>query len=247
MLLKITSSLRVALVALWTIFWTVLALLIHLVTRKHEVPLTLAHRIWAPGALGLVGAKLDVAGLARLDRGHPYLFVANHTSQLDIPVLFASVPVLLRFLAKEELRRIPLVSQFISAMGMIFINRGRSEAARKSIDRMAASLGEGMSLIAFPEGTRSRDGELQSFKTGAFVAAIKSGVAVVPILIEGAAADLPAGTLAIHPGRVRVIAGRPVSTQGLSMDDRRQLADLVRTRMLELKGQEVAPDEPGDC
>ena len=234
MISRLLSLLRVVLVALWTGFWTSLALLIHLVTRSHRVPLALARRIWAPPTLRLMGAHLEIDGVAELDFSRSYLFVANHTSQLDIPVLFATLPIPLRFLAKQELRRIPLVGHFIRAMGMVFIDRGRSQAARQSIDRLASSLENGMSLMAFPEGTRSRDGELREFKTGAFVAAIKSGVPVVPIHIRGAAAILPAGTLEIHPGRVRVAVGRPISSQELSLEDRRRFADHVRSAMAEL-------------
>lgn len=234
LLQRVLSGLRIGLVALWTVFWTTLALLVHLVTRSPRLPLAVAHRVWAPGALKVMGVRLEVEGVAALDLSQPYLFVANHTSQLDIPVLFAALPVPLRFLAKEELRRIPLVSHFIRAMGMVFIDRGDSESARQSIDRLADSLATGMCLIAFPEGTRSRDGELGRFKTGAFVAAIKSRVPVVPIHIQGAEGILPAGTLRIHPGRVWVKVGRPVPSRDLSVEDRRQLADLVRSRMVEL-------------
>lgn len=228
------SLVRIAALALWTAFWTALALVIHLVTRSYDLPLALAHRVWAPGTLRILGADLEITGLDELDFSRSYLFVANHASLLDIPVLFAALPIPLRFLAKEELRKIPLIGHFIKAMGMIFVDRGQSEAARQSIDRLASSLSEGMCLMAFPEGTRSRDGELARFKTGALVAAIKSGVPVVPIRIDGAAAILPAGTLALHPGRVRVAAGEPVVTDGLTLEDRRQLADLVRSRMLDL-------------
>jgi len=91
-----------------------------------------------------------------------------------------------------------------------------------------------MSLMAFPEGTRSRDGDLGQFKTGAFVAAIKSGVPVIPVHIRGASAIMPAGSLAIHPGRVQVGIGQPVPSRHLSLEDRRQLADLVRLKMIEL-------------
>jgi len=237
---RLLSLLRVALVALWTGFWTTLALLIHLVTRSHKTPLALAHRIWAPGALRMMGARLEIEGIADFDFSKSYLFVANHTSQLDIPVLFASLPIPLRFLAKEELRRVPLVGHFIRAMGMVFVDRGQSEAARRSIDRLAASLAAGMSLMVFPEGTRSRDGELGEFKTGAFVAAINSGVPVVPIHIQGAAAILPAKTLEVHPGRVRVAVGQPISSQKLSLENRREFAEFVRSRMVELASQRVA-------
>jgi len=237
---RLLSLVRVSVVALWTILWTALALMIHLLTRSHDIPLTIAYRLWAPSTLRMMGARLEVRGVNELDLTRSYLFVANHTSQLDIPVLFAALPIPLRFLAKEELRKVPLVGRFISAMGMVYVDRGQSEAARQSIDRLASSLAEGMCLLVFPEGTRSHDGELGKFKTGAFVAAIKSGVPVVPIYILGAAKILPSGTLVTCSGRVVVVAGEPIPTQQYSLDDRRRLADLVRSRMVELGAQRGA-------
>jgi 1-acyl-sn-glycerol-3-phosphate acyltransferase len=237
---RLISLVRVGVVALWTILWTALALTIHLLTRNHDIPLAIADRLWAPSTLRMMGARLEVRGVDELDFERSYLFVANHTSQLDIPVLFAALPIPLRFLAKEELRKVPLVGRFISAMGMVYVARGQSEASRQSIDRLASSLAEGMCLMAFPEGTRSHDGALGEFKTGAFVAAIKSGVPVVPIYISGAAQILPAGTLVTHSGRVTVVAGEPIPTQPFTLDDRRRLADLVRSKMVELGAQRGA-------
>jgi len=231
---QVLSLARVIAVALWTGFWTLLALLIHLVSRRTGLPLTLARKVWAPPALWMLGARLEVWGLESLDLSRSYLFVGNHASQLDIPVLFAALPVPLRFLAKEELRRVPIVGVFITAMGMVFIDRDRADAARSSIDQLAELLASELNLMAFPEGTRSRDGEIQPFKTGAFVAAIKSGVPVVPVRIDGAAAILPAGTLAIQPGPVRVFVGKPIPSTGLTLSDRRQFAARVHSSLVGL-------------
>ena len=223
--------------AIWTLLWTTIALIIHLLTRGHDLPLALARRVWAPGVLATMGASLKVRGVAELDLSRPYLFVANHTSQLDIPVLFAALPVPLRFLSKQELRRVPLVGRFMAAMGMVFIDRGDSQAARHSIEEVAASLAAGNGLMAFPEGTRSPDGELQEFKTGAFVAAIKAGAAVVPVYIRGASAVLPARSLEVHPGCVEVAIGSPVDSQGLRVAERRLLADRVRSELREMRSE----------
>lgn len=231
---RLMAPIRIGCVGMWTIFWTVVALIVHLFTGSHVTPLKLARRVWAPGALRFMGARMDVRGLDRVDFSESYLFVANHTSQLDIPLLFAALPVPLRFLAKEELRRVPLVGRFIAAMGMVFVDRGDSQAARGSIDQLASLLASGMALMAFPEGTRSRDGELGRFKTGAFVGAIKSGRAVVPIFIEGADTILPAGSLRARPGRVVVTIGTPVPSRHLDVANRRELADLVREKMMEM-------------
>lgn len=236
MVVKLKSAVRVLLVALWTGFWLVVALLVHWLTRRHCAPLALARKVWAPGTLRLVGASLEVSGTERVDFSQSYLFVANHSSQVDIPVVFAALDTPLRFLAKEELRRVPMVGTFIRAMGMVFVDRDRSESARASIDQLARALDGGISLMAFPEGTRSSDGAVQFFKTGAFVAAIKAGVPVVPVLIQGAAEVLPANSLVFHGGPVQVVVGDPVSSEGLNVDDRRRFADRVRSELLGLTG-----------
>lgn len=234
--LAITSAIRVGLVALWTGGWLIVALPIYWLTRDHALPLALAGKVWAPGALRIIGARLEVVGAERFDFSKSYLFVANHSSQADIPVVFSALDTPLRFLAKVELRRVPMVGTFIGAMGMVFIDRGSSEAARASIEQLSDALQGGMSLMAFPEGTRSPDGTIQPFKTGAFVAAIKSGVPVVPVLIQGAAEVLPANSLAIRPGPIRVILGRPMASRGLDLEDRRQLANRARSELLRLSG-----------
>ena len=231
MVRKVTSLVRLSLVALWTGIWLVVALLVYGLTRRHSVPLYLARRAWAPGALWLVGARLEVVGAENLDFSNSCLFVANHSSQVDIPVVFAALDTPLRFLAKKELRRVPMVGTFMKAMGMVFIDRGKSESARASIDQLANALEDGMSLMAFPEGTRSPDGSIQQFKTGAFVAAIKAGVPVVPILICGAAEVLPANSLMIVPGTVQVRVGEPLPSRGLELDDRRRYADRVHSAL----------------
>jgi 1-acyl-sn-glycerol-3-phosphate acyltransferase len=234
--LATTSAIRIGLVALWTGWWLLVALPIYWLSRKHGLPLALAGKVWAPGALWLIGARLEVVGAKRFDFSQSCLFVANHSSQADIPVVFAALDTPLRFLAKAELRRVPMVGAFIEAMGMVFIDRGSSEAARESIEQLAEALDGGMSLMAFPEGTRSADGTIQAFKTGAFVAAIKSGVPVVPVLIQGAAQVLPAKSLTVHPGPIRVVLGRAMPSRGLDLEDRRQFADRVRSELLRLSG-----------
>jgi 1-acyl-sn-glycerol-3-phosphate acyltransferase len=230
-------------VALWTVIWTTLALLLYLLTRRHRLPLALARRVWAPGVLAVVGARLAVDDPDQLDFDTAHLFIANHASQLDIPVAFAALPVPLRFLAKKELRRLPLVGQYIAAMGMVFIDRHDSESARESIDHLSRVLGGGASVLAFPEGTRSRTGEVRPFKTGVFVAAIKSGVSIVPMSISGTAAILPAGGVRVRPGEVQVRIGRPLTTLGLDLSDRRALADAVRDRLIELAATASARGE----
>lgn len=168
---------------LWTAFWVTIALVARLVTGGPKLSLTIARKLWLPVALGAVGARLEVDISPRDDFSQPALFVANHRSFYDIPALVGSVPTNLHFLAKKEVRKIPFLGLYAAAMGMVFIDRSDSEASRTSVDLMSDLLEDGASMASYPEGTRSRTGELLPFKTGSFVAAIKAGVPVVPVSI----------------------------------------------------------------
>lgn len=218
----------------WTLFWIIVALITTALTRRRRYSLTLARRVWAPVALRVLGVRLEVTGVGGSDIPQPCLFVANHESFVDIPVLFRALPVPLRFLAKVELRRVPFVAQFITAMGMVFVDRGDSEAARESIEQVTGVLRSGACLVAFPEGTRSRTGEVRPFKTGAFVAAIKARVPVVPVRIRGGGDVLPPGGFSPRPGRVMVVVGEPIHSSGLSLEDRRALADQAQLSLAAL-------------
>lgn len=231
----IGSTLQAALMGVWTLLWILIALTFFALTRDRRLPLLLARSVWAPVILGTLGVRLEVSGIGHCELPQPCLFVANHESVVDIPVLFRALPVPLRFLAKAELRRVPLVGLFISAMGMVFIDRGDADAARESVEQVAQVLSSGACVVAFPEGTRSRRGEIRRFKTGAFVAAIKASVPVVPIKIEGTAAILPPDGFAPRTGSVRVVVGTPISSSGLGLEDRGELASRVRLELVALR------------
>ena len=119
-------------------------------------------------------------------------------------------------------------------MGMVFIDRADSEASRVSVDQMSELLEEGSCMASYPEGTRSRTGELLPFKTGSFVAAIKAGVPVVPVSISGSERVLPPDGFAPRPGLIRVAIGEPIPTVSLDLDDRRRLADEARRQIAEM-------------
>jgi 1-acyl-sn-glycerol-3-phosphate acyltransferase len=233
----LVNGAQAVLVFVWTAFWVCIALLIRLLSRRSRVPLALARRVWAPSVLRAIGSRVQIVESAPLDYRRPHLFVANHQSFVDIPVLFAALPTELRFLAKRELRRIPIVSWYISAMGMVFIDRQDSEASRESVEDMAEVLKDGSSMVSFPEGTRSRTGEVQSFKTGSFVAAIKSGVPVVPVAIAGSAQALPPDRFTLRPASIQVKVGSPIPTHGMSLNDRRHLADQAHRQVRLLIGE----------
>ncbi len=240
------NAVQTVLLAAWSAGWITVALLVAVVTRSRRVPLAMARGIWAPGILWLSGARLEVEGAERAGLEGPLLIVSNHQSLLDVPALFAALPANIRFLAKGELRRIPFLAWYISAMGMMFVDRDADESGRSAVDGMVELLRRGVRMVVFPEGTRSTDGRLQTFRTGAFVAAIQAQVPVLPVAVAGTVKVLRIGGLRFRPGRVRVAVGEPLPTAGLGVEDRAALAERARRRIGELVGDGVSPDRsPG--
>ncbi len=225
---------QAAFTVLWTLFWIPLALLVRLVTRSTRIPLAMARSIWAPGLLWGAGVRVEVQGLQGLDFSRPYFFVMNHQSQIDIATLFHVLPMNLRFIVKEELRCVPFLGWYISAMGMIFINRKQRLRALASVRSAADVVRSGHSVVAFPEGGRGRSGRIGRFKNGALLPAIEAGAQVVPMAIEGAAEVLPPDGFRVRPGTIRLAIGSPISTEGLAKEDRRIFTKAVHRQVLEL-------------
>jgi len=208
----------------WMAFWVSVARVATALTRAPHASLWLARRVWAPGQVATAIAWVRVSGVDRVDWSRPCLLVANHQSWIDIPVLFRSVPAPLRFLAKQELARVPFLGGYIRSMGMVFVDRRDPRRAKASVDRVAASLREGAAIVSFPEGTRSADGRVGRFKSGAFDAVLAAGVDVVPVGIVGAGRVLPRDGFRVRPGRIEVRFGAPIPTRDLERSDRAELA-----------------------
>jgi 1-acyl-sn-glycerol-3-phosphate acyltransferase len=204
------NGLQAAYTALWTAFWISVALAANLVTRSPRASLWLARRAWAPGLVHGAGARLSVRGLERVDRARAHLFVANHSSWIDIPVLYMTAPPPLYFLAKKELATVPFLGWYLRAMGMVLVDRRDRRRATASVGRAADLLASGRSVVSFPEGTRSRTGSLGSFRSGGFGAAIEAGADVVPVAIRGAGKVLPPDGFRVRPGVVEVLFCAPI-------------------------------------
>ncbi len=176
----------------------------------------------------LCGVKIVVRGLEHLGDG-PYIFTPNHQSHFDIAALLGYLPGNNRFAAKKELFNEPILGPVMRTLGMIPIDRDDTEA---SLDRLRALERRNFSVVIFPEGTRSRDGELLPFKKGAFVAAIELGIPVVPVVCRGSSEIMPKGAyLSIVPGTVEIDILEPIPTKGLGYDDRERLRDETRDRI----------------
>jgi|Deesub1362B_J571_1020462.scaffolds.fasta_scaffold01183_4 1-acyl-sn-glycerol-3-phosphate acyltransferase len=175
------------------------------------------------------GVKIEINGLDKIDPAKSYVYMANHQSLVDGPLLFKIIPQQLRVLLKKEVFRIPLVGTGMKIVEFIPINRSDKAGARKSIDLAIEKIKEkNYSFLIFPEGTRSLDGNLLPFKRGGFVLAIKSGIPIVPITIIGSREVLPKKKFFIKKGKIKVIFHSPISTKGLEYEDRFMLTEKVR-------------------
>jgi 1-acyl-sn-glycerol-3-phosphate acyltransferase len=193
-----------------------------------------ARRLWAPTLLWMAGARVEVEGAEHVDSRRPTLYACNHQSSIDIPVLFLALPVNLRFIAKEQLRWVPLVGWYLQLAGHILIDRSNRARAIASLDKAAVEIARRkISLIVFPEGTRSPDGRILPFKHGSFGLALKARIPVVPVTLEGSSSVMPRRSWRIRPGLIRVRLGAPVQVAAFDVNDRAGLARVVREAVVE--------------
>jgi 1-acyl-sn-glycerol-3-phosphate acyltransferase len=219
----------------WSALCITLALVVRVLTGSERIPLRMAAWLWSPFLVRGAGARVEVSGIEHVDFSQPHMLVVNHQSMIEICALFMAVPVPLRFMLKASLGRVPFLGWYTRAMGMILVRRRDSNDVAIQLERAAGLLREGHSLAAFPEGTRSRDGSVRPFKTGAFRAAIDAGVPVLPVAVEGSGRVMPPDGFRIRPGTIRLAFGRPIPTEALGSDDRRVLARQARDAVSELR------------
>ena len=187
-------------------------------------------RAWSWLILATTGVEVRVEGLERVQRGRTYVFVSNHQSIYDIPVLFWSLPFQLRIIAKDSLGRFPVLGPHLKRTGHMLVDRTKPD--KSGIFGWASGLtSRGLSLIIFPEGTRSRDGRLGKFKGGLLMLAMQAGLPIVPISVVGSRHVMRKGELTTRPGHVTLVVHEPIETVATpepAPRDVRVLAERVR-------------------
>ena len=191
----------------------------------------LAHRCisqWARTSLALAGLRVHIEGREGLNPKNTYIFMPNHASFLDTLLAFAYIPCDFRDIIKEEVFSIPLLGLVLRRSGHIPLDRKNPWKALKSLRQAAALLKEGISVVVFPEGTRTPNGEIQEFKTALFILPIRSRIPVVPVLIEGTFQALKRGSILLNPVPLKLTFFDPIPADSFGVRDRRIYAEKVR-------------------
>ena len=188
--------------------------------------------LWAKILLLICNTKVQIIGRENILRGKPQIFMANHQSDFDILIVLAHIPGQFRWLVKKELFNIPVFGAAMKSAGYIEIDRNNREKAMRSLDQAALRIREGKSIMAFPEGTRSRFGEIKPFKQGTFYLAIKSGVPIVPISIIGSGEIMPKRSLKIKPGKIKLVIDKPIDVKKFTLENRQELIKIVRNTII---------------
>jgi 1-acyl-sn-glycerol-3-phosphate acyltransferase len=192
-------------------------------------------RTWSRWILATTGVSVRVEGLDRIPPGRTYVFVSNHQSIYDIPVIFASLPYQLRIIAKASLARFPVLGWHLRRGGHLFVDRSRPDRAG-ILARWRALVSEGLSLIIFAEGTRSWDGRVARFKAGSFLLAIEAGLPIVPLAVVGTRRVMPKGRLRTEPADVVLVVHDPLQPPAIAAPttvDAKALADRVHAVVAE--------------
>jgi 1-acyl-sn-glycerol-3-phosphate acyltransferase len=222
--------------AAWVVFWWAAASVVFF------APISLAGVVGPSGRLAfrlcqgwtwwatvVCGVRLEVAQNAAVDRSRSYVIMSNHQSLFDIPALMLGLGLQFRWIIKKSYVYVPLFGWALFLARHVFIDRSNPKRSLRAMDAAARKLPEGVSIAVFPEGTRSDDGSIRDFKSGGFLLAVRNGLPILPVTVNGSWRLLPdKRSMAFHPGPIQLVVGEPIETTGF---DRKKLDDLVgRTR-----------------
>ncbi len=223
-------------VILATIFFGTISLGVSFFESTGRMQIRLAG-VWARTLLAVSGVRVRVEGLEHINPEGSYVFVSNHLSYMDTPVILANIPVQFRFLAKRGLFQIPLLGHHLTTAGHIPVPREDPRAAVKTLQLAAETIQtKRISLLIFPEGGRSHDGQLRPFKEGGAYIAIRAGVPLVPVALIGTREVLPFGGAVVQAGDVVIRLMKPIETTGLTLKNRGALTEEIRNLIADQLG-----------
>lgn len=223
------TYITIALVFIATCFYSV-AVIAHMVLFRDKAVFYLYARWWSKLLLKVCRIRVKIEGADSIQPGQRYVYIANHSSLFDIPILIASVPDNIRIMYKKELEKIPVFGWCLRLGPYIAVVREKSRSASETLAQVVESLRDGSSVLVFPEGTRSPDGAVGEFKRGAFSIALQSGKPLMPVSICGSAGILPARTRKLRGGDVTVVLGEPVvNGRTLNRAEEKHLVQSVQT------------------
>ncbi|MCL1938874.1 MAG: 1-acyl-sn-glycerol-3-phosphate acyltransferase [Candidatus Azobacteroides sp.] len=184
---------------------------------------------WSRIVCIITGCPVKVTGRENLDRKQSYIFVPNHQSAYDIFLIYGYLGFPIKWMMKQSLRKIPIVGKACEMAGFIFVNKSSPQTAARAVLEAEQKLKNGASVVIFPEGSRTRTGELGKFKKGAFQMALNLQLPIVPVTINGSYAVMPRGTYLIHPHKMELIIHPAIPTEGLYTANLREAACRIRT------------------
>lgn len=185
-------------------------------------------RQWAQSMVKATGSQIEVEGEDNIPKDQAVLFVSNHQANFDIPLLLGYIDKPKGFIAKVELTKLPIVSMWMKRINCVFINRKNVRQSLQAINEGIEILRNGYSLVIFPEGTRSRSSQLGEFKKGSLKLALKAGVPIIPITINGSYKIMEQSNYLIRPAKVKIVVGKPIFIEQLTEEEKNNLAEVVR-------------------
>lgn len=186
--------------------------------------------LWSKFTIETIGIELEVSGLENIPK-ETCVFIGNHSSILDIPILLYTVDRNLGFIAKKEMMKIPVIGYWLEKTKSVPLDRDNPRSAIKSINDGINNINEGCSMVIFPEGTRSKDGKVGEFKKGSLKLATKSKVPIVPVSIDRASRSFE-DNRKFRPAKIKVVFGEKVDTKKLSKEEEKSLTENIRNTII---------------
>lgn len=223
------SIIKLILVVIITVYYAFKEIFIHLFHLRVD---NRVYVNWSKWLNRIIGIKVEVSGLENIKENESYIFVCNHSSLLDIPVLFGTLPGDVRIIYKKELEKIPIFGYALRKSNLIGIERKDPRKSMKSLEEAIETIRAGASVIIFPEGTRESGKEVDTFKRGGFLIAEKALVPIIPIAMVGTYDLLPKGKFNLQSGKVKLSIMEPIGTKTMSVNDIKGLRDVIRTQII---------------